>query len=58
MTTPIIPSIIDEQVAGIELSFQIVREGLPREALVSSLSPELAEALKAGKIHVRAEVAA
>lgn len=55
MTTPIIPSIIDEQVAEIERSFE---EGLPRDMRVSSLSPELAEALKAGKIHVMSEVAA
>lgn len=53
MTTPVVKSLIDEQLADIERSLQIVGAGLPRELPVSALPPKLVEAVKAGRIAVR-----
>lgn len=54
MTTPIVKSLLDEQLADIERSLSIVSAGLPREIPVSALPPKLVEAVKTGRLAVRA----
>ncbi|MCV4343278.1 hypothetical protein [Pseudomonas capsici] len=53
MTTHLAPTLIDEQLADIERSLQIIGSGLPREIPVNALPPKLVDALKAGRIAVR-----
>ncbi|WP_439895278.1 hypothetical protein ACTACV_10205 [Pseudomonas syringae] len=53
MTTPVVKSLIDEQLADIERSLNIVSAGLPREIPVSALPPKLVEAVKTGRLAVR-----
>ncbi|KPB83851.1 MULTISPECIES: hypothetical protein [Pseudomonas syringae group] len=53
MTTPVVKSLIDEQLEEIARSWSIVSAGLPREIPVSSLPPRLVEAVKTGRIAVR-----
>ncbi len=54
MTTPIVKTLVDEQIAEIERSLAIVGAGLPRELPVTALPPKLVAAIKAGRITVRA----
>ncbi|MDD1966149.1 hypothetical protein NPS29_12540 [Pseudomonas putida] len=53
MTTPVVPSLVDEQIADIERSLAIINAGLPRELPVAHLPPKLVAAIKAGRISVR-----
>lgn len=53
MTSPIVKSLIDEQLEEIERSLAILGSGLPRETPVAALPPKLAAAVKAGRIAVR-----
>jgi hypothetical protein len=53
MTSPLIPSLIDEQLADIERSLAVIGAGLPRDVPVSKLPPKLVAAIKAGRISVR-----
>lgn len=53
MTTPIVPSLLDEQLADIERSLAVIGAGLPRELPVAHLPPKLVAAIKAGRISVR-----
>ncbi|MCV4287915.1 hypothetical protein OH708_08360 [Pseudomonas capsici] len=53
MTSPLTPSLTEEQLADIERSLQIIGAGLPREIPVNALPPKLVDALKAGRIAVR-----
>lgn len=53
MTTPIVKTLIDEQIAEIERSLAILGAGLPREAQVSALPPQIVDAIKAGRVAVR-----
>lgn len=52
-TTPIVKSLIDEQLADIERSLAVIGAGLPRELPVAHLPPKLVAAIKAGRISVR-----
>ena len=54
MTTPPLKTLIDEQLDEIERSLAVIGAGLPRELPVSALPPKLVEAVKAGRIAVRA----
>lgn len=54
MTTPIVKTLVDEQIAEIERSLAIIGAGLPRELPVKALPPQLVAAIKAGRITVRA----
>jgi len=58
MTTPIVKTLVDEQIAEIERSLAIIGAGLqhelPREVQVRYLPPKLVAAIKAGRITVRA----
>ncbi|WP_172681714.1 hypothetical protein [Pseudomonas thivervalensis] len=53
MSTPVVKSLIDEQIAEIERSLAFLGAGLPRELPVASLPPKLAAAIKGGRIAVR-----
>lgn len=53
MTTPIVKSLIDEQLEEIARSWSIISAGLPREIPVSALPPKLVDAVKTGLIAVR-----
>ncbi|MNN84318.1 hypothetical protein D3C81_2014670 [compost metagenome] len=52
MSTPPVKSLIDEQLEQIERSLAIIGAGLPREAPVTKLPPEVVAALKSGRITV------
>ena len=52
-TSPLYPSLIDEQIADIERSLAIIGAGLPRDVPVAALPPKLVAAIKAGRIAVR-----
>lgn len=54
MTTPIVKTLVDEQIAEIERSLAIIGAGLPRELPITALPPKLVAAIKAGRITVRA----
>lgn len=61
MTTPIVTTLVDEQLADIERKIAILRFGLPfnevicrkREDLVSSLPQRLSVTMKGGRIAAR-----
>lgn len=53
MSTPIVKSLVDEQLEQIERSLAIIGAGLPREMPVRLLPPKLVAAIKAGRITVR-----
>lgn len=53
MTTPIVKTLIDEQIAEIERSLAVLGAGLPREVPVSALPPQVVAAIKAGRVAVR-----
>lgn len=52
-TTPLVPYLIDEQIADIERSLAVVSAGVPRELPVAYLPAKLAAAIKSGRISVR-----
>ncbi|NWC11758.1 hypothetical protein HX776_23510 [Pseudomonas agarici] len=54
MSTSPVKSLIDEQIEEIERALIVLGAGLPRDLPVSALPPNLAEAIKGGRIAVRA----
>lgn len=55
MTTPPVKNLVDEQLDEIERSLAVIGAGIPREFPVAALPLKLVDAIKAGRIAVRAK---